>query len=92
MCKNLYFKIIREEPTLSSFHYLGLFHKAIMQSGTALTSWSLTYDPIDWAFEAGRKLGYHGEDPKELVKHMKAVPANDIVKAMTQILGDILTV
>ncbi|XP_065225805.1 esterase FE4-like [Planococcus citri] len=68
----------------------GLFQKAIMQSGNALISWSITNEPIKWAFEVGRKLGHEGDDPKELVKYLKTVPAEDIVKTMLRILDDIL--
>ncbi|XP_065225799.1 esterase E4-like [Planococcus citri] len=49
----------------------GLFHKAIMQSGTALSPWALIYNPILQAFEIGKRCGYSGKDPSELVKFFK---------------------
>lgn len=63
-----------------------------MQSGTSLISWSWTYEPTKWAFEAGRKLGFNGDDPKELVKHIRTEPAEEIVKTMLEILRDVLVV
>lgn len=60
-----------------------------MQSGNALISWSTTHEPVKWAFEVGRKLGHEVDDPKELVKYLKTVSAEDIVKAMLRILDDI---
>lgn len=54
-----------------SYHLLsplskGLFHKAIMQSGTAITPWSFTYNPLDAAKALAKQMGHNSDDPHEL--------------------------
>nr|XP_049701366.1 juvenile hormone esterase isoform X1 [Helicoverpa armigera] len=44
----------------------GLFHKAILQSGSSLAPWALQHDPIGAASALVRKLGYNTNDPKEI--------------------------
>lgn len=56
-----------------SYHVLspmskGLFHKAIIQSGSSLASWSFQHDPIENALKKARVVGYTGlsKDPHDL--------------------------
>ena len=70
----------------------GLFQKAILQSGNALISWSITYEPNKWAFEVGSTLGFNGDDPKELVKYLRTISVEDLVKTVIKILDDLLEV
>lgn len=44
----------------------GLFHKAILQSGSAITPWSFQYDPLNTAIAFAKQMGHHTEDPHEL--------------------------
>ncbi|XP_063830897.1 esterase FE4-like [Ostrinia nubilalis] len=46
-----------------SYHVLspmskGLFHKAILQSGSSLSSWSFQHDPFDAAISKAKNVGY----------------------------------
>lgn len=59
----------------------GLFNKAIMQSGTSICSWSITYNPLDQAFDVGRRCGYQGTDKKELLQYLKKLPAKKLTVA-----------
>ncbi|XP_065225813.1 esterase E4-like isoform X2 [Planococcus citri] len=59
----------------------GLFHKAIVRSGTSLSPWALTYNPIVQAFEIGELCGYRGKDRYKLLKHLMTKPFSDISAA-----------
>ncbi|XP_065225797.1 esterase E4-like [Planococcus citri] len=80
--------IFGESAGGSSVHYhtispmsKGLFHKAIMQSGSALSPWGLTFKPIQQAFEIGKRCGYKGNDTKELMYHLRNQTSSTIVTA-----------
>lgn len=46
----------------------GLFHKAILQSGSALSHWAYT-ERHDWGFKLARHLGYTGDNTDADVYH-----------------------
>ncbi|KAJ2938122.1 hypothetical protein O0L34_g3696 [Tuta absoluta] len=55
------------------FHLLspmsrGLFHRAILQSGSALSPWAFQMDPLGTASRLAKALGYDTKDPHELYK------------------------
>ncbi|XP_065224411.1 esterase E4-like [Planococcus citri] len=71
------------------FHLLspmsrGLFHKAIVRSGTSLSPWALTYNPIVRAFEIGELCGYRGKDRYKLLTHLKTKSLSYISAAAAQ--------
>ncbi|XP_063626369.1 cholinesterase 1-like [Cydia splendana] len=54
-----------------SYHLLspmskGLFHKAIMQSGSSLAPWAYQQSPIQIAASLAKVMGYESEDPHDL--------------------------
>lgn len=61
-----------------SVRFLGLFHKCILQSGSALNSWSFNDTPEERAFELGRLLGFHGNDKKKLLEFLKRTSVRDL--------------
>ncbi|CAH0694264.1 unnamed protein product [Spodoptera exigua] len=67
----------------------GLFHKAIMQSGSVLNPWAFdTSNKIkDLAFKLVRQLGYQGpqNDSRGIYEHLMNTPAEHIVAATYQI-------
>ncbi|XP_065209992.1 esterase FE4-like isoform X2 [Planococcus citri] len=78
-----------------SVHYLmisplsqGLFHKAIVQSGSALCTWALNRNPVHIAFGLGRKAGFRGSDRKELVEYLKKFSASEITRMVEEFLDD----
>ncbi|PZC83636.1 hypothetical protein B5X24_HaOG200144 [Helicoverpa armigera] len=71
-----------------SVHYLnlnpsakGLFHRAIMQSGSIMMPQDFSYQPLQQASKVAKRLGYNTSDPSELLKIFKNSTANDIVRA-----------
>ncbi|XP_054646594.1 neuroligin-1 isoform X1 [Dunckerocampus dactyliophorus] len=64
----------------------GLFQRAITQSGTALSSWAVSFQPAKYARMLARKVGCNLEDTIELVaclqrKHYKELVDQDIQPA-----------
>ncbi|KAM4548064.1 neuroligin-1 isoform 3-T4 [Odontesthes bonariensis] len=64
----------------------GLFQRAIAQSGTALSSWAVSFQPAKYARMLARKVGCNLEDTVELVvclqrKHYKELVDQDIQPA-----------
>ncbi|NP_001254592.1 neuroligin-1 [Gasterosteus aculeatus] len=64
----------------------GLFQRAIAQSGTALSSWAVSFQPAKYARILARKVGCNLEDTVELVgclqrKHYKELVDQDIQPA-----------
>ena len=64
----------------------GLFHKTMIQSGTAFTPWALVYNPTSQAFEIGRRCGFKGHDPRKLLKHLKAQSSFSITLAVLSLM------
>lgn len=50
-----------------------------MQSGCIFNSWAFNEKHKDTAFSLAKKLGCQSDDPKEIVKYLKNVPAIDLV-------------
>jgi bile salt-stimulated lipase len=79
-----------------SYHVLspmskGLFHKAIIQSGSSLCSWSTQYNPVYLASLLARTFGFHSRDPHELYKfYMNANDADLIVNRVPRKEGNII--
>ncbi|XP_068619235.1 carboxylic ester hydrolase [Battus philenor] len=63
----------------------GLFHRAIAQSGLALSPWALAKDPREKAFELGRELGIDTNSTAELLGYLRATPSELLVKAGARI-------
>lgn len=88
--------IFGESAGASSVHFQilspiskGLFNKAIMQSGSGLAPWALTFNYKEMARELGKSLGFEGDDDDELLKFLKAQPAQDLVEpvfGLTEVL------
>lgn len=52
---------------------LGLFHKAILQSGTSLNQWAYSRHPRKSAFAVGHLLDIDAKDSRDLVEHLRRV-------------------
>ncbi|XP_076879515.1 neuroligin-1 isoform X4 [Brachyhypopomus gauderio] len=72
---------------LTLSHYSeGLFQRAIAQSGTALSSWAVSFQPAKYAHMLAKKVGCSLQDTVELVqclqkKHYKELVEQDIQPA-----------
>lgn len=64
----------------------GLFHKAIMHSGSIRCSWAMNQSLPERGFKLASLLGKDSCDPEEVVKFLRTVPAEDIVKAQASVL------
>uniref|UniRef100_A0A1B6MDA4 Carboxylesterase type B domain-containing protein n=1 Tax=Graphocephala atropunctata TaxID=36148 RepID=A0A1B6MDA4_9HEMI len=67
----------------------GLFHRAILLSGSALSSWSLVEDPVYWAVRLARQFGC--PVPEDLLSHhenivdcLREVPLATLMRADIQ--------
>ncbi|CAG9559921.1 unnamed protein product [Danaus chrysippus] len=64
---------------------VGLFHKAIMQSSSALNKFSLNKNPTQAAIELAEKLGITTANKFDMVDELKKVPAEDIMEAYKEL-------
>lgn len=62
------------------FFTVGSFQNAIMQSGCAFNPWAFNKKHKEAAFHLAKQLGCQKDDPKEIVKYLLNVPANELVK------------
>lgn len=60
-----------------------LVHKAIAQSGSALSPGAIAYNPIQYAQALGEKLGYTGKSPVELADLLITTDLNVLAGALT---------
>lgn len=63
------------------FLSLGLFKGAIMESGSALNPWAMSYSPKEMAFKLGEVLGVATSDTKELITKLKDFTVQELVTA-----------
>ncbi|CAG5035982.1 unnamed protein product [Parnassius apollo] len=60
-----------------------LVHKAIVQSGSALSPGAIAYDPVGYAEALGKKLGYVDKTKEELANLLTTTDINELVSALT---------
>lgn len=64
-----------------SYQYvpLGLFHRAIAQSGTAISSWSVNYQPLKYTKILARKVGCTYTETADLVDCLRRKNFRELV-------------
>ncbi|KAJ2951906.1 hypothetical protein O0L34_g4157 [Tuta absoluta] len=62
----------------------GLFHKAIMQSASAFSSWVLSKNPVAAVQELAKKLGIKKTSLVDIVEELKTIPSRRILEAHCQ--------
>lgn len=84
-----------ESAGSASVHYLmmapkakGLFHRAILQSGTALDTWAhqSSQESKENAVAVAKHLGCQSEDPVSVLEFLRNVPALDLIKPQNQVV------
>lgn len=77
--------IFGESAGAAASHYLvlspmakGLFHKAILQSGSALCLWARSYRCAD---QVAKQLGLNESNEKKILEHLQQVPIEDLYLA-----------
>ncbi|KPJ09540.1 Venom carboxylesterase-6 [Papilio machaon] len=61
-----------------------LMHKAITQSGSALSPGAIAYKPIEYAEALGAKLGYTGKSREELARMLTTTDITLLATALTE--------
>lgn len=56
-----------------------MFQKAIAQSGTAISSWSVNYQPLKYTRLLAAKVGCDREDSAEAVECLRRKPSRELV-------------
>jgi carboxylesterase type B len=59
----------------------GLFHHAILQSGSAINPWALDENPRDKAFIIGEVLGCRTNDSNKLAEFLRTVSVRRLVES-----------
>lgn len=59
----------------------GLFNKAILQSGSAVNTWAISYDARDVAFKLGEKLDIETTNSAELVARLAEFSSKELIAA-----------
>jgi len=64
--------------------FIGMFQKAIMQSGCVFNPWALNEKHSkDAALLLAKKFGCEEDDPKNIIQYLLNIPAIDLVKFST---------
>lgn len=67
--------------------FIGLFQKAIMQSGCMFNSWAFQKNHREVAFAFAKTLGCQKDEPKEIVQYLRNLPAVDLVESIKSIVS-----
>ncbi|KAJ0173900.1 hypothetical protein K1T71_010046 [Dendrolimus kikuchii] len=57
----------------------GLFHKAILQSGSSLCPWALQHDPLQTASDLAKKFGHDTKDPYQIYSILSTKTAKELL-------------
>uniref|UniRef100_A0A8C9WF28 Neuroligin 3a n=1 Tax=Scleropages formosus TaxID=113540 RepID=A0A8C9WF28_SCLFO len=63
-----------------SHHSEGLFHRAIIQSGSALSSWAVNYQPVKYTRLLAEKVGCNVLDTLDMVDCLRRKSARELVE------------
>lgn len=85
--------VFGESAGAASTHYLtmteqtrNLFHKAVIMSGTAMSSWA-NIPHLDWAYRLAKSTGYRGENnDKDVFAHLKHKKPGGLLKVCDDLL------
>lgn len=67
--------------------YKGLFHKAIMQSGSALNCWALAKPS---ATQLAQKLHCPYMDEREILQYLQELPVEKILEGQEVLIAEVL--
>ena len=65
---------------------IGLFHKAILQSGVVNNPWAYILNPKTYGYRLAEFLGCDKKDTKEIIEFLKSVNCMELVKAQEKML------
>lgn len=64
--------------------FLGLFHRAIAQSGSALCEWALEREPLQFAREVAQTVGCPTDNSIDLVECLRRTHYSEILRAQSK--------
>ncbi|EFN64812.1 Esterase FE4 [Camponotus floridanus] len=64
----------------------GLFNGAIQQSGSAVNTWAISYNPREFAFKLGDKLDIETDDSAELVSKLAEFSPKELIAASNEVM------
>ncbi|XP_032674579.1 esterase FE4-like [Odontomachus brunneus] len=64
----------------------GLFNGAILQSGSAMSTWAISYNPRELAFKLGEKLDIETSDSAELVAKLAEFTPKELISASEELM------
>jgi len=66
----------------------GLFHKAILESGSSLNPWARNKNPAQQVKKFKNVLGITTDNPVDLIKKLQSIDDRELVTAMDKIIDD----
>ncbi|EDV93366.1 GH19269 [Drosophila grimshawi] len=86
--------VFGESAGAASTHYMmlteqtqGLFHRGILQSGSAIAPWAFTEDITGRAYTIAKLAGYKGENnEKDVLQFLQTVKARDLLRLEDKVL------
>lgn len=86
--------VFGESAGAASTHYMmlteqtqGLFHRGILQSGSAIAPWAFNGDITHRAFTIAKLAGYKGENnEKDVLQFLQTAPARDLIRVEEHVL------
>lgn len=63
-----------------------MFNSAIQQSGSAVNTWAISYNPRELAFQLGDKLDIETNDSAELVSKLAEFSPKELIAASDEIM------
>ncbi|KAM8704455.1 hypothetical protein ACLKA7_008977 [Drosophila subpalustris] len=86
--------VFGESAGAASTHYMmltdqtqGLFHRGILQSGSAIAPWAYNGDITHRAYTIAKLAGYKGEDnEKDVLQFLQNAKARDLIRVEEQVL------
>jgi carboxylesterase type B len=68
---------------------IGLFHKAILHSGTGTCNWAVNEStPEVYSFRLASVLGNDSKDPEAVAKFLRSLPVEKIIQAQHNVLTE----
>lgn len=63
-----------------------MFNSVIQQSGTAVSTWAMSYKARELAFKLGDKLGIETDDSAELVDRLAGFTGKELIAASGELM------
>lgn len=66
----------------------GLFHKAILQSGSCLNPWARTNDPVQLAYDLCKNLGQNFDNVNNVLEYLQNIDSHKIILASNKQISE----